>query len=132
MDGFSSRVPYRHLREAELEMVSVQGLDANAETDFDSSRTSNGLPVSLPSSSSPSSVYSRPGTIPEARSSSLKTLILGCTVAAGVQFGWALQLSLLTPYIQVRSLSRCSWFLNFFFNDRTYFPVMLLTKFILF
>lgn len=32
---------------------------------------------------------------------SLITLILSCTVAAGVQFGWALQLSLLTPYIQV-------------------------------
>ncbi|KAJ4711730.1 putative Sucrose transport protein [Melia azedarach] len=31
---------------------------------------------------------------------SLITLILSCTVAAGVQFGWALQLSLLTPYIQ--------------------------------
>ncbi|KAH9616762.1 hypothetical protein KSS87_008591 [Heliosperma pusillum] len=30
----------------------------------------------------------------------LLTLILSCTVAAGVQFGWALQLSLLTPYIQ--------------------------------
>ncbi|CAA7403397.1 unnamed protein product [Spirodela intermedia] len=100
MDGVSSRVPYRHLREAELEMVSVQDLDANAETDIDSSRTSNGLPVSLPSSSSHSSAHSRPGTVPEARSSGLKTLILGCMVAAGVQFGWALQLSLLTPYIQ--------------------------------
>ncbi|KAJ6768933.1 hypothetical protein OIU74_022575 [Salix koriyanagi] len=31
---------------------------------------------------------------------SLITLVLGCTVAAGVQFGWALQFSLLTPYIQ--------------------------------
>ncbi|XP_076913475.1 sucrose transport protein SUC3-like [Bidens hawaiensis] len=31
---------------------------------------------------------------------SLITLVLCCTVAAGVQFGWALQLSLLTPYIQ--------------------------------
>jgi len=35
----------------------------------------------------------------------LMTLILSCTVAAGVQFGWALQLSLLTPYIQVYTLS---------------------------
>ncbi|KAI9186533.1 hypothetical protein LWI28_018237 [Acer negundo] len=32
---------------------------------------------------------------------SLITLILSCTVANGVQFGWALQLSLLTPYIQI-------------------------------
>ncbi|KAK1557275.1 hypothetical protein Q3G72_004527 [Acer saccharum] len=32
---------------------------------------------------------------------SLITLILSCTVADGVQFGWAFQLSLLTPYIQI-------------------------------
>lgn len=38
---------------------------------------------------------------PPARNISLVTLVLSCTVAAGVQFGWALQLSLLTPYIQV-------------------------------
>jgi solute carrier family 45 protein 1/2/4 len=33
------------------------------------------------------------------------TLVLSCTVAAGVQFGWALQLSLLTPYIQTLGIS---------------------------
>ena len=33
---------------------------------------------------------------------SLLTLALSSFIAAGVQFGWALQLSLLTPYIQVR------------------------------
>lgn len=32
---------------------------------------------------------------------SLLTLTLSCMIAGGVQFGWALQLSLLTPYIQV-------------------------------
>lgn len=34
------------------------------------------------------------------RRSSLLTLTLSSVIAAGVQFGWALQLSLLTPYIQ--------------------------------
>lgn len=32
---------------------------------------------------------------------SLVRLIFCCTVAGGVQYGWALQLSLLTPYVQV-------------------------------
>lgn len=104
MEGVSIRVPYRHLSEAEVEMVSLQG-DASSEIDLDSSRMSNGLPVSSFSPSSPSSsTGSPPEATPHVGSSSLKTLILGCTVAAGVQFGWALQLSLLTPYIQVRSL----------------------------
>ncbi|RWW70630.1 hypothetical protein BHE74_00021691, partial [Ensete ventricosum] len=31
---------------------------------------------------------------------SLVRLFLACMVAGGVQYGWALQLSLLTPYIQ--------------------------------
>ncbi|XP_020598423.1 sucrose transport protein SUT1-like [Phalaenopsis equestris] len=35
---------------------------------------------------------------------SLKRLIFACTVAGGVQYGWALQLSLLTPYIQTLGL----------------------------
>ena len=41
------------------------------------------------------------GSPPSGRNVSLLTLVLCCTVAGGVQFGWALQLSLLTPYIQV-------------------------------
>jgi len=32
---------------------------------------------------------------------SLVGLFLACMVAGGVQYGWALQLSLLTPYVQV-------------------------------
>lgn len=32
---------------------------------------------------------------------SLVRLFLACMIAGGVQYGWALQLSLLTPYIQV-------------------------------
>jgi hypothetical protein len=31
----------------------------------------------------------------------LMRLVLACAVAGGVQYGWALQLSLLTPYVQV-------------------------------
>uniref|UniRef100_M8BUW8 Major facilitator superfamily (MFS) profile domain-containing protein n=1 Tax=Aegilops tauschii TaxID=37682 RepID=M8BUW8_AEGTA len=33
---------------------------------------------------------------------SLVGLFLACMVAGGVQYGWALQLSLLTPYVQGR------------------------------
>ncbi|KAL0909246.1 hypothetical protein M5K25_020095 [Dendrobium thyrsiflorum] len=36
---------------------------------------------------------------------SLVRLIFCCTVAGGVQYGWALQLSLLTPYVQTLGLS---------------------------
>ncbi|XP_020257324.1 sucrose transport protein SUT1-like isoform X2 [Asparagus officinalis] len=36
---------------------------------------------------------------------SLTRLIFGCVVAGGVQYGWALQLSLLTPYVQTLGLS---------------------------
>nr|AHH34921.1 sucrose transporter 1 isoform 1 [Theobroma cacao] len=35
------------------------------------------------------------------RPSPLKKIILVASIAAGVQFGWALQLSLLTPYVQL-------------------------------
>ncbi|KAL7246648.1 hypothetical protein ACSBR2_001700 [Camellia fascicularis] len=38
---------------------------------------------------------------PDAPSSPISKLILVSSIAAGVQFGWALQLSLLTPYVQV-------------------------------
>ncbi|PKU60083.1 Sucrose transport protein SUT1 [Dendrobium catenatum] len=36
---------------------------------------------------------------------SLVRLIFCCTVAGGIQYGWALQLSLLTPYVQTLGLS---------------------------
>lgn len=102
MDAVSIRVPYRHLKETELEMVNLQA-EESSEIDGPESRMSNGLPVSslLPSSPS-SSAVSHPDLTPQARPGSLKTLVLGSMIAAGVQFGWALQLSLLTPYIQVR------------------------------
>jgi hypothetical protein len=37
---------------------------------------------------------------------SLGRLVLAGMVAGGVQYGWALQLSLLTPYVQVYTLTR--------------------------
>lgn len=89
MDGVSIRVPYRNLKQAEVELVAAD--EPRHGGDFDS-RVPNGT-------SDPSSGPSHPPHSP--RQGSLRTLILSCMVAAGVQFGWALQLSLLTPYIQV-------------------------------
>ncbi|KAK9713774.1 hypothetical protein RND81_06G050800 [Saponaria officinalis] len=40
-------------------------------------------------------------TLAEAEPSSLLKLAIVASIAAGVQFGWALQLSLLTPYVQL-------------------------------
>ncbi|XP_008802408.1 sucrose transport protein SUT4-like isoform X2 [Phoenix dactylifera] len=97
MDAVSIRVPYRHLNDAELELVGLG--DPNGEINESGGGLSR-RPVSssAPSSSSPHSDDSpRP-----VQRSSLKTLIFSCMVGAGVQFGWALQLSLLTPYIQVQ------------------------------
>ncbi|XP_010527885.1 PREDICTED: sucrose transport protein SUC3 isoform X2 [Tarenaya hassleriana] len=86
----SISVPYRNLRkEIELEMVT------HHQTGPSSSVSS--------SSSSPHQRSDHPNQSDvetAAQNCSLATLILSCTVAAGVQFGWALQLSLLTPYIQ--------------------------------
>ncbi|XP_073102442.1 sucrose transport protein SUT4 isoform X2 [Elaeis guineensis] len=95
MDAVSIRVPYRHLNDAELELVRLG--DPNGEINEARDGVSR-RPVSssIPSSSSPHSDDSSRSV----QRSSLKTLIFSCMVGAGVQFGWALQLSLLTPYIQ--------------------------------
>lgn len=90
-DNLSIRVPYKNNTGAEeVEMMKFEQ-EANRRIQSDNSNlfpdTSNSNSIS---SSSPSHC-------------SFITLILSCTVAAGVQFGWALQLSLLTPYIQVYS-----------------------------
>ncbi|XP_022158985.1 sucrose transport protein SUC3 [Momordica charantia] len=90
-NSVSFRVPYKNLQDAEVEMVAVdehqlQRIDLNSPP---SDRYHSGSPES---SSSTPPVRSTPN--------SLFILILSCTIAAGVQFGWALQLSLLTPYIQ--------------------------------
>ncbi|XP_078151498.1 sucrose transporter 2 isoform X2 [Carex rostrata] len=73
----SIRVPYRHINDAEVELVGLSG-------DPDLNSKPNG-----------ESEDAKPRI-------STTRLVLSCTVAAGVQFGWALQLSLLTPYIQVQ------------------------------
>lgn len=77
------RVPYKNLKQAEVELV---GEESHHRIEHNS-RVPNGN-SDLPTSSTPPN------------HSTWKTLILSCMVAAGVQFGWALQLSLLTPYIQ--------------------------------
>ncbi|KAG5236689.1 sucrose transport protein [Salix suchowensis] len=88
MESAPIRVPYRKLeKEIEVEMVSLDvesspspppriqsPLNPNSNGDFRSQTTKHQI--------------------------SFTNLVLSCTVAAGVQFGWALQLSLLTPYIQ--------------------------------
>ncbi|KAJ6431533.1 hypothetical protein OIU84_018921 [Salix udensis] len=88
MESAPIRVPYRKLeKEIEVEMVSLEvesspspppriqsPLNPNSNGDFRSQTTKHQI--------------------------SFTNLVLSCTVAAGVQFGWALQLSLLTPYIQ--------------------------------
>nr|AYU70943.1 sucrose transporter 2 [Ginkgo biloba] len=80
------RIPYRHLEQAQLELSSV-----SVHSESDSRRENGEIPGSGP-----------PPT--NTNTNSLKTLILSCMIAAGVQFGWALQLSLLTPYIQTLGL----------------------------
>ncbi|XP_052625263.1 sucrose transport protein SUC3 isoform X2 [Lactuca sativa] len=93
MDSMSIRVPYKNLRndaDAEVEIMKFEE-EANRRMESD---TSNVFPHGIASNSS------SPSQGPPTNNCSLITLILSCTVAAGVQFGWALQLSLLTPYIQ--------------------------------
>jgi len=84
-DSMSIRFPYKNLHDdssaPELELVDVDHRD-------------HGIHAKSPPSTHSSS--------PPSNKASLVNLVLSCTVAAGVQFGWALQLSLLTPYIQVR------------------------------
>lgn len=86
------RYPYKNLREEtlreEVEMVRLS--DVNHHIDLHS-RSSSADVNGSPSSNNNNNNH---------RNISMKTLILSCMVAAGVQFGWALQLSLLTPYIQ--------------------------------
>lgn len=90
-NSVSFRVPYKNLHDAEVEMVAVDEHQLHG-IDLDSP-SSDGCPNgSQDSSSSTPHVRSTPN--------SLIILVLSCTIAAGVQFGWALQLSLLTPYIQ--------------------------------
>ncbi|XP_071716429.1 sucrose transport protein SUC3-like [Rutidosis leptorrhynchoides] len=89
MDSVSIRVPYKNLNQhnAEVEL-----------TNFEDESNQRIINQSLNSTSLSNADVS---TSPTTDNCSLITLVLSCTVAAGVQFGWALQLSLLTPYIQM-------------------------------
>ncbi|PRQ32982.1 hypothetical protein RchiOBHm_Chr5g0052421 [Rosa chinensis] len=99
MAGKTDSVSYCNLKDTKVEMM---GMDAEPHhrIDLNSSRLS-------PSQSSssfarvPNGNYDLrpPQSLPVPNQNTLLTLILSCTVAAGVQFGWALRLSLLTPYI---------------------------------
>ncbi|XP_015074505.1 sucrose transport protein SUC3 isoform X1 [Solanum pennellii] len=92
MDAVSIRVPYKNLKQQEVELTNVDEsrfTQLEIRSDSSSPRVSNG---EMNDSNLP--------LPPPPVRNSLLTLILSCTVAAGVQFGWALQLSLLTPYIQ--------------------------------
>lgn len=93
---------YRHIeKEPELvEMVEMVGLKLgdNSENQHQQSEL-NGHSQNTPNSSSGDTRRNINDVVTSG--SSYKTLVLACMIAAGVQFGWALQLSLLTPYIQV-------------------------------
>ncbi|CAM8898414.1 unnamed protein product [Rhodiola kirilowii] len=84
---------YRNLNQSEVEMTGFQ--DSEHRIELDSSSDVLGSP-DLPTSSQTS--FSPP--LQHQSECSLVLLILASMVAAGVQFGWALQLSLLTPYVQ--------------------------------
>lgn len=92
-DSVSISVPYRNLRkEIELETVTKHRQNESGSSSFSESAS----PSNHSDSADGESV---------SKNCSLVTLVLSCTVAAGVQFGWALQLSLLTPYIQVLTIT---------------------------
>lgn len=76
------RIPYKHLDQAQIELSAV------ADSGEPNLRPENGEIAGSGNNNN------------NANRSSLQNLILSCMIAAGVQFGWALQLSLLTPYIQ--------------------------------
>ncbi|KAG6426293.1 hypothetical protein SASPL_110515 [Salvia splendens] len=90
MDAASIRVPYRNLKQ-EVELVGAD------EWEHRQIHNSSSPPGASDAGDSPQDTDHH---IPPPNTCSLLTLILSSTVAAGVQFGWALQLSLLTPYVQ--------------------------------
>ncbi|KAI3714271.1 hypothetical protein L1987_72868 [Smallanthus sonchifolius] len=101
MDTVSIRVPYKNLKhDADVSGVEMVKFEEEALRRIESNKPNIFPYVNATNSSSPSQ-----GS--PTKNCNLITLILSCTVAAGVQFGWALQLSLLTPYIQVSYLRPC-------------------------
>lgn len=100
MDTVSIRIPYKNLKR-EVELVGVDEEQLRRLQIANHNRTNNNCSNdSSPSDRDPVSNGDE-GNLHRNQHSGLFMLILSCTVAAGVQFGWALQLSLLTPYIQV-------------------------------
>ncbi|CAI9096636.1 OLC1v1032829C1 [Oldenlandia corymbosa var. corymbosa] len=103
MDAVSIRVPYRNLKQ-EVELVGVDQAELRrlqiGNRHRNTGNAAPALPLSNDDSPPPSSTPNGDVQNQPSKHSSLLRLILSCTVAAGVQFGWALQLSLLTPYIQ--------------------------------
>ncbi|KAG8475659.1 hypothetical protein CXB51_032596 [Gossypium anomalum] len=97
-DSVSIGVPYSNLKnESEVEMI----VDPHLQMDLNSSPSFRSISSSSPSSRTPHGNFNLSSPIRvRSKDSSLMTLVLSCMIAAGVQFGWALQLSLLTPYIQ--------------------------------
>ncbi|KAL7132882.1 hypothetical protein ABFS83_12G104700 [Erythranthe nasuta] len=93
MDSVSIRVPYKNLKQ-EVELVGLDELELSRSPQIHKSSSPSGLSGGEDSPLDSDRHHAPPNHC------SLLTLILSCTVAAGVQFGWALQLSLLTPYIQ--------------------------------
>lgn len=98
MDSVSIHVPYKHLREAEVELVGLDDDQPHRHTIELNSRVSNGNHINSNGENHHNDNQS--SNVEVTDSISMKSLVLSCMVAAGVQFGWALQLSLLTPYIQ--------------------------------
>ena len=96
------RVPYRNLRDAEMELVS---LNSNSTSSSPRARVS---PNDRHQHSRPRDGGEEEAGTREGGAAPKYRVVLACMVAAGVQFGWALQLSLLTPYIQVRTPSHRS------------------------
>ncbi|XP_073050146.1 sucrose transport protein SUC3-like [Primulina eburnea] len=93
MDAVSIRVPYKNLKQ-EVELADFDGGEQRRRSQIHASSLSPEL-SDVGDSPPDSDQRHHPH-----KHCSLITLILSCTVAAGVQFGWALQLSLLTPYVQ--------------------------------
>ncbi|KAJ0759683.1 hypothetical protein HanOQP8_Chr04g0129421 [Helianthus annuus] len=94
MDSMPIRVPYKNLKHDDaITDIEIDRFEEEDNRRFDSD-TSNVFGNGNAPNSSSTSLGS------PTQNCSMITLVLSCAVAAGVQFGWALQLLLLTPYIQ--------------------------------
>ncbi|GLJ50678.1 hypothetical protein SUGI_1079640 [Cryptomeria japonica] len=85
MSSKEFRVPYQHLEQ----QIELSAFSTSPESN---SRPENGQTAR--SESNAKNVFS------------LRVLILATMIGAGVQFGWALQGALLTPYIQISKISQ--------------------------